>query len=255
MHHRSAFSLIEIAIVLVILGLLVGGVIAGRNLIEAAEIRNTAQSIEKFSTAMYTFSEKYRALPGDMRNATTFWGNAINGAMNGDCTDSNLDIGTGTQTCNGNNNRMFDLTSERFRFWQHLSNSGIIGGNYLGARVTTVATGRETGVNIPEVAIAPGGITVTNDADAEKFPNARNINLFQIGNFSNDWPDLELFTTEQALLIDRKLDDGRPGVGDVTSSLSTAPNTPNCTTTDVADTSEYDLTEEGVKCFLVFDIN
>lgn len=70
----SGFTLIELSIVLVIIGLIVGGVLVGQDLIRAAEIRATITQLEKFNTATNTFLGKYGALPGDMNNgvALTF---------------------------------------------------------------------------------------------------------------------------------------------------------------------------------------
>jgi prepilin-type N-terminal cleavage/methylation domain-containing protein len=67
---RSGFTLIEMSIVLVVIGLLVGGVLVGQDLIRAAYVRAQISQIEKFNTAVNTFYGKYQALPGDM-NATT----------------------------------------------------------------------------------------------------------------------------------------------------------------------------------------
>src|SRR6201999_103149 len=76
-HKRTSeqgFTLIELSIVLVIIGLIVGGVLVGQDLIRAAEIRATLTQVEKFNTAVNTFYGKYGALPGDMNNgvALTF---------------------------------------------------------------------------------------------------------------------------------------------------------------------------------------
>lgn len=86
---RSGFSLVELSIVLVILGLLTGGVLGGRALIRAAELRAITQEKEAFVTAVNTFRAKYNALPGDMRNATQFWGRADTGAFSGQCAAPN----------------------------------------------------------------------------------------------------------------------------------------------------------------------
>jgi len=67
---RSAFTLVELSIVLVILGLLVGGTLTGQSLIHAAELRSVVKDYEKYKTAMHVFEDKYFALPGDMTNAT-----------------------------------------------------------------------------------------------------------------------------------------------------------------------------------------
>jgi prepilin-type N-terminal cleavage/methylation domain-containing protein len=71
---QSAFSLVELSIVLVILGLLVGGVLMGQSLIRAAELRRVVTDYNKYTTAVQSFRDKYFALPGDMTNAQNFWG-------------------------------------------------------------------------------------------------------------------------------------------------------------------------------------
>src|ERR1700746_416796 len=63
------FTLIELSIVLVIIGLIVGGVLVGQDLIRAAEVRATISQIEKYNTAVNTFRGKYNALPGDLNAA------------------------------------------------------------------------------------------------------------------------------------------------------------------------------------------
>src|SRR5437879_2899141 len=73
MHTRKSeqgFTLIELSIVLVIIGLIVGGVLVGQDLIKAAEIRATVAQIEKYNTAVNTFRNKYTGIPGDLLYAT-----------------------------------------------------------------------------------------------------------------------------------------------------------------------------------------
>ena len=70
---RSAFSLVELAIVLVILGLLTGGILSGQALIAAAEVRKAATQFTRYQAAVWTFRDKYFAMPGDMTNADKFW--------------------------------------------------------------------------------------------------------------------------------------------------------------------------------------
>ena len=71
---NGGFTLLEMSIVLVVIGLIVGGVLVGRDLISAAYTRAQISQIEKFNTAVNTFYGKYQALPGDMNNsvASTF---------------------------------------------------------------------------------------------------------------------------------------------------------------------------------------
>src|ERR1700754_5054766 len=101
--HRHGFTLVELSIVLVILGLLVGGVLAGQSLIRAAELRSISTDTTQYRTALFSFREKYNALPGDMINATSFWGDRATGAES--CADGAIANGT-PGTCNGNGNGM-----------------------------------------------------------------------------------------------------------------------------------------------------
>jgi prepilin-type N-terminal cleavage/methylation domain-containing protein len=73
-YASRAFSLVELSIVLVILGLLVGGVLSGQSLIHAAELRAVTTEYQKYMTAVRSFKDKYFASPGDMNNATSLWG-------------------------------------------------------------------------------------------------------------------------------------------------------------------------------------
>lgn len=83
---------------LVILGLLVGGVLSGQSLIRAAELRSVAADHARFLTATYAFRDTYFALPGDMNNATSFWGIAGGTGSDAACKST---VSTDARTCNG----------------------------------------------------------------------------------------------------------------------------------------------------------
>jgi prepilin-type N-terminal cleavage/methylation domain-containing protein len=146
--RAEGFTLVELAIVLVILGLLVGGVITGQNLIRAAELRSITTEFAAYQTAVMTFKDKYMALPGDMTNATDFWGAMTN------CGVASPS-GTGTQTCNGNGNGRIEgpsaagRTGEMFTFWQQLANANLIPGQYTGIAGAAAAHQTLVGVNAP----------------------------------------------------------------------------------------------------------
>lgn len=128
--HQRGFSLVELSIVLVILGLLVGGVLSGRSLIHASELRAVTTERDKFTAAVYAFRDKYFQLPGDLSNAYQFWGAT--------CGTNTSTASTG---CNGDGGGTISLTNgEAVNAWEHLARAGLIEGSYDG-------TGALFGVN------------------------------------------------------------------------------------------------------------
>src|SRR3954471_6949218 len=89
---QKGFTLIEIAIVLVIIGLLLGGVLKGQELITGARVRNLVQQQDGVKAAYFGFLDRYRALPGDYKQATT----TITGATTDGNADGQVADGTGT---------------------------------------------------------------------------------------------------------------------------------------------------------------
>ena len=109
--QQSGFTLIEIAIVLVIIGLLLGGVLKGQELITSARVRNLISMQDGTKAAYFGFLDRYRALPGDYAAATT-----------------NI---PGCGLClNGNNNGQIAGADEPQIAWEHLSKAGFITGSY-----------------------------------------------------------------------------------------------------------------------------
>lgn len=110
---RSAsdgFSLVEIAIVLIIIGLILGGVMKGFQLIDSAKIRSISSQINSYKVATVMFKEKYNALPGDFNRASfELAGNAINGPGQGFIDGEGFRPGSSSSL-----------------FWQHLKLSGLI---------------------------------------------------------------------------------------------------------------------------------
>ncbi|MCE2927105.1 MAG: prepilin-type N-terminal cleavage/methylation domain-containing protein [Rickettsiales bacterium] len=131
MPRRDGFTLVEISIVIVVIGLIIGGILSGTTLIRSAEIRALYRDVENYRIAVLSFRTKYNALPGDFSRATDFFGTDPDGCA------SWLGVRSPkTQTCNGNGNGYIEPLSgavlERSRFWQHLSAAGFIPGLYSG---------------------------------------------------------------------------------------------------------------------------
>lgn len=148
---KQGFSLIELSIVIVILGLLVGGILAGRSLIEAAEKRKMAANIKSYETAAIAFKEQYGALPGDLNNATEYWLAEDPDVANG---NANGAIASGGATVVGSKR-------ENLQLWKHLALAGLIKGEYAGMIITPWY---EAGTNLPE--IAPNLVTDINNQPA-----------------------------------------------------------------------------------------
>ncbi len=127
---QRAFSLVELSIVLVILGLLTGGILAGQSLIRAAELRSVSTEMNRYSTAIYTFRDKYFALPGDMNNAFAFWGATAG------CTNVTVNVDTAGCNGNGDGNVASGNDGESARAWQHMALAGLIEGTYSGIWLT-----------------------------------------------------------------------------------------------------------------------
>ena len=70
-HTRAAFTLVELSIVIVIIGLLIGGILGGQSLIHASELKSVISDFQKYQSAITQFRTQYNAWPGDMPNATS----------------------------------------------------------------------------------------------------------------------------------------------------------------------------------------
>lgn len=106
---QMGFTLIEIAIVLVIIGLLLGGVLKGQEMINSAKVKNLAQDFKNTPALFYGYQDKFKAIPGDDAQATSHVGAT---ATNG---DGNGTIAGAWNAANG----------ESFSFWQHVNLAGL----------------------------------------------------------------------------------------------------------------------------------
>ncbi|MES2984699.1 MAG: prepilin-type N-terminal cleavage/methylation domain-containing protein [Pseudomonadota bacterium] len=250
-----AFSLVELSIVLVILGLLVGGVLSGKSLIRASEIRSISTDANRYLTAMYTFRDKYFAVPGDMANAGQFWGMINTGGAGGQCAAPLTDTGTGTQTCNGDGDGKV-VGGEWFRAWQHLTSAGLVEGTYSGIADPAGANLATPGLNVPQSRVNNAGFTlmysdpVTSETGSW-FKN-KGGNLLSFGKrYTVSETRVAAITPEDAWNVDTKMDDGKPGSGKVMGRRDLGA----CTDTDVTETAAYLLTVTDIGCSLRFFLN
>jgi len=182
---QSGFTLVEIAIVLVIIGLLLGGILKGQEMITSGQVRNMITQSDGITAAVFAFQDRFKALPGDFAQATT--------ALPG-----------GGATANGDGNGLIDTPAEAGDAWQHLSLANFINGSYTGADTAVAANWACLATTCPSNAFG-GPMLLTTDDEA----------------FSADAltiVGLELYSGQNVpiavmLEIDTKVDDGVPQSG------------------------------------------
>lgn len=193
---QSGFTLIEIAIVLVIIGLLLGGVLKGQELINTARVRSLSNNIDGITSAWFSFSDRYRAFPGDYAQAAVNLPNINN---------------------DGDGNGLIDSDDERALVWSHLQAAGYITGSFPdgGAGVApTVAAGAYNCA----IAICPDngfgqGMLIDRGTAQQSGGTAQ--------------PAHELLTGRQIpsdvlAELDRKIDDGTAGAGSMQLGVGSA---------------------------------
>lgn len=179
---QVGFTLIEIAIVLVIIGLLAGGILKGQQMIENAKYKRFKADIDGLMSAVYIYRDRYRYYPGDDPNASPAkrgWADTIPG--NGDGIVAWLNVHT--------------VVSEGHLAWQHLKYAQMISGDPSG---TTLATGRDVGVNV-----FGGNVTL----------GAHNGNFY---NFNTRFGMcMSSIPAYAAIRLEDDMDDGNPREGNV----------------------------------------
>ncbi len=249
--HRvrsNGFTLIELSIVLMIIGLLVGGVLVGQDLIKAAEIRSQISQIEKYQTAVNTFKLKYGYLPGDIPDPTaSAFGFVARGTDYGQGNGDGILMGWVSAGWNG---AAYQGTGEVSVFWRDLSEAGLIGDSFSTATNSTYplvadkntpdgiakympkakieqgnsvfvlgATLRYGGLGY-SAAIAPG---YTLNGAANFFILAAVTQIFGYGGCTGCTAAIPALTPQQAYAIDSKMDDGMPNTGRVHARYVGAP--------------------------------
>jgi prepilin-type N-terminal cleavage/methylation domain-containing protein len=192
MHAKSSgFTLIEIAIVLVIIGLLLGGVLKGQELITSARVRNLISQQDGIKAAFFGFQDRYRALPGDYASASTnitCAGGCPNGDGNGHIDSPDTPGSTAT-------------VHEEIFAWTHLTAAGFLNGSYSANSATTSAAPGNTPTNPYSVYLQLIYDQTYGDPAGSPVPWRHNLKTgFQV-------------PVEILAEIDRKIDDGKPFSG------------------------------------------
>lgn len=189
---QKGFTLVEIAIVLVIIGLLLGGILKGQEMITQAKIKNVIADFSGISAAYYAYQDRYRAIPGDDAGSTR-WGltppaSAGNGSVQGTYNSTTAD-------------------DESRLWWDHLRRAGFVAGS-----------GQQQPLN------AVVGIMGVQTGDGASPPSTALGGFSSLIMCSANLPD------KIAIAVDAQMDDGLPNAGSVRAQLQTT-NNPNIAAT------------------------
>jgi prepilin-type N-terminal cleavage/methylation domain-containing protein len=258
---KHGFSLVELSIVLVILGLLTGGILAGQSLIRASELRAVTTEFQRYAAAGNTFRDKYFALAGDFRDATKFWNLATATA----CV-SNSGVAAGSPgACDGNGDGMLSNSAagsesgERSQFWRHLALAGLIEGSYTGIIGPNAFNHHIIGTNCPASKLSNGGWNAFYWVNAPG--GSATVYAMDFGNglwvgapITNAVTNGPIMKPEEAWNIDTKLDDGKPAYGKVIGIgwNNACASADDGTTADTDHAASYRLSDSTNQCALMF---
>jgi prepilin-type N-terminal cleavage/methylation domain-containing protein len=213
---EAGFTLVEIAIVLVIIGLLLGGILKGQEMITQAKIKNAINDFNGVSVAVTSYQDRYRALPGDDPRADTRW--TVQAPAKGD--GDGVIAGKYNATVAG---AAPAAAEESNLFWQHLRIAGFVPGLTTGAGSGAQPQNASAGIVGVQNAVNPGvglgftGLTIC----------------------SSNIPD------KVAIAMDTQMDDSNSQTGQVRSQLQGSSNP------DLGTTPATAYVETGVSQYLV----
>jgi prepilin-type N-terminal cleavage/methylation domain-containing protein len=193
--QQNGFTLVEIAIVLVIIGLLLGGILKGQEMITQAKIKNAVADFSGISAAYYGYQDRYRAIPGDDPNAATRWTGAAISATAGE-PGNGVVQGLYNSATAGDESRLW---------WDHLRRAGLLAGS---------------GTQQPYNALA--GIIGVQTGDGAA-GGALGI-AAGVGGFSGLIVCSANLIDKIGTAVDTQMDDGVRSTGGVRGQLQAAPN-------------------------------
>ena len=130
---QTGFTLVEVAIVLVVVGLLLGGILKGQEMITQARIKNIANDFNGVTAAYFAYMDRYKAVPGDDVNASARWSAVINGGSDGRISGT-YGVSSPPTLAQAN---VDNSQGEAWNFWWHLRSAGFVAGPTAGQAAWT----------------------------------------------------------------------------------------------------------------------
>ncbi len=231
---NNGFTITELAIVIVVIALVASVLLIASSIIRQAKLQAVTNDLEGLKTAVAAFKLKYNYLPGDIPYAEEIWG--TDPTCTCPCVDPSPTAASAVkkvETCNGNGDEIVGMASpdpffvpytiwEPLRALQHLANASFIKGTYSGIpRVDNLTEPRSVlpGENSPPSRLNNNTFMFDHGlyptGDTEHFPRTTG-NSIDIASPHPDYANIPIggfVTTAEALAMDLKIDDGKPGTG------------------------------------------
>lgn len=203
---RQGFTLVELSIALVIIALIIGGVMVGRDMLSTAQVKAGIHQLEGYQSAINNFRLRYQGIPGDLYNATSQFSNTAWPDLEDGDGDGILRDASGAESDPDDAHLERDtFTGELPQFWYQLSAAHMVDAQFDG--------GHAIGVSFPYSKVGSGGIAAYGVTD--------DTNYFYVGMVAPTDAvtkavlTQDVLTPEQAWEMDRKMDDGHPMQGTV----------------------------------------
>ncbi len=246
MHNRyinntnRAFTLVEMAVVLVLISLILAILFGGKSIVNAMRVQTVITDVAKYKASIQGFELKHHALPGEFRSAYELWGSNCH----------SLQI-----KCDGNGNGIIneEYNEEPAMFWKHLYLSGEHDIN-INPGWTSGAAERD--VTIPGSSISDSavfGVEYRGWVGTSLLHGRTGHNL-KLATIYKDWWWGPATSTRDALNIDTKMDDGSSDTGDVMVARTHEDFNHICTDGDdpLGTSTSYYLLDKGISCAMAF---
>jgi prepilin-type N-terminal cleavage/methylation domain-containing protein len=232
----NGFSLVEMSIVIVVIGLILAGIVKGKVIVDNAKISALVAEFNTYKSAVNSFYAKYNALPGDFSEASAYW--------------------TGANTVNGNGDGKISFQNasgayEGYQAWQHLSNENMVSLLLTGTQTTGQAL---LDVDVPKSKLGGGYFFNYGFGTGLTLSNVLVLGT-PIASSGNAYPALlsvdGALTPKQAYNIDTKIDDANPYEGAVQATEGNGSAVNSCITTNE---NKYNIAIEDKKCVVAFKV-